>query len=212
MAWLIFLAFLLIPLSFYIVVLAHIPSTGSPSWDAIIKYAGGAIGGGGALMPLLRRLRSAARPSASVSGIFDFCSKSGDLSPTDWVRFYSGRPRPQEVFIMGQSLNRTFDDDKADIFVNWCKAGTRMRVLFLSPSNPELAQLRRVSEDIKHQGGLPGKIRDSYRHFQRRIVDRVLDDSQKPMARFATIDLPVQHGPGRRRNSGHTLRPLSRGT
>lgn len=133
----------------------------------------------------------------SVSGITHFYPKRGDLNSKWWEELFSQRKEPREVFLMSQSMARTFTNLKqADAFVKWCNNGTKVKLLLLSPSNLELSQVRNVGRDMEEPfiddpvQSLPRKIRETIDVLESRVLARIPSRDKKPMIRFATCDMP----------------------
>lgn len=133
----------------------------------------------------------------SLSGIVRFYPKRSMLSASWWEGFYDTRKHPRHVFLMGHSMSKTFTNKKqADAFVEWCLNGAKIRILFLSPANTELAQLQNVGKGMKQiladdpVDNLRTKVRNTIQELQENVISQVKDLGQKPLVRYATCDLP----------------------
>ena len=136
--------------------------------------------------------------SLRKKGIIDFHEERDNLTPDWWTNYFCKRERPNKVIIMGQSLEKTFKNRmQADIFVNWCNSGlTKIKVLMLSPEGTEVTQVQTISKDISYKNNndpnsvLKEKILDVVNILQSRIIDKIPTNENKPLVRYATVDMP----------------------
>ena len=137
------------------------------------------------------------RNRRSISGIVSFYSKRSSLPSTWWEKFYNEDKNPNEVIMMGQSIIKAFTNPKqVKAFIRWCNQGTKVKILFLSPSNTELDQLQIVGKgmirtlDDDPNENLRKKIYESVNSLDEYVISKIPKIDNKPMVRFATIDLP----------------------
>lgn len=137
--------------------------------------------------------------AAELCGIGRFYPRRADLIPARWEELYDAAKSPREVLMMGQSISKAFTNQRqAAAFIKWCQNGTKMRVLFLSPGNAELAQLREVGGGMLSpplgardpSEYLKEKIHQAREDLQQHVVNHVAELSKKPLVRFATRDMP----------------------
>lgn len=131
------------------------------------------------------------------TGIREFYQQRKTLDSAWWTKFYTDRPRPESISIMGQSLAKLFSQEpQASLFRDWCEAGTNMRILVLSPDAPEVSQVQSVSKGILYQEiedpreVMRRKIFDTADLFRSKVASKIKDADKKPSLRFATRDMP----------------------
>jgi len=131
----------------------------------------------------------------SVGGIVRFYGKRSDFN---WKAFFHKYTSPpQEVIFMGQSLAKAFSDpEQVKLFAEWCNAGTKFKILLLSPSNSNSQQLRSVGEGMKDpstdqpQQNLVNKIKLTITEIENNLIENIKDIKNQPYVRFSTVDLP----------------------
>lgn len=133
----------------------------------------------------------------SVSGIESFLSKRSFIDPAWWEQFYSEMKNPKEVFLMGQSIAKAFNNPKqTKAFVRWCNNGVKMRIMFLSPENAELSQLQNVGKEMilsladDPTENLKMNIYNTINSLEELVISKVNEIDKKPRVRYATRDLP----------------------
>ncbi|CAG0936433.1 hypothetical protein TFLX_05306 [Thermoflexales bacterium] len=153
------------------------------------------------LTPILKRKLTTRESTtvSSISGIEAFYSKRCVLSPTWWEKFYAPQKNPKEVIFMGQSITAAFhppQKPQVQALIKWCNNGTKARILFLSPGNPELSQLQHVGKGIIQRftddptQNLVRKIYKSIEDLEENVIAKIDSLSKKPLVRFSTRELP----------------------
>lgn len=133
-----------------------------------------------------------------VAGIVHFFPKRSDLDSEWWEKFFCENKKPENVYLMGHSMSKTFVNTKqAKAFVKWCsQEKTKLRILFLSPANTELSQLQNIGRGMKEPlsedpvENLKKKILNSIDNLERNVISNVKKLDLKPLVRYATCDLP----------------------
>ena len=136
---------------------------------------------------------------SSIDGIVGFYETRASLSPQWWQNeFFNISKKPDLVLLMSQSMLPTFDNDmQCETFVKWCQAGTKMRLLMLSPTPREISQIVSVGQGMHNPLGngdplryLPVKIRKSIDLLHENVIDKIHDLDKKPQVRYAHCNLP----------------------
>ena len=139
------------------------------------------------------------KKSVSISGIENFYSGRRILNPLWWDAFYDPKKNPEEVIMMGQSQTKAFEDpDQAQVkaLLKWCEEGTKVKILFLSPGNPELSQIHHIGRWRKQKSNedssqyLIDKIKKSLNNLGEYVLSEIPEIDKKPEVRFSTCDLP----------------------
>lgn len=132
-----------------------------------------------------------------VSGIVTFFSSRKQLSPDYWQDFFIKRKQPRVVYLLGQSLSKTFNDEKRlETFISWCNKGTEFKIILLSYKNTEISQLQKIGKGIKNTYStipnkiLINKIENTSIEIHEKFISRVSDIKNKPKIRYAACNLP----------------------
>lgn len=134
-----------------------------------------------------------------LKGVVEFYGKRGELSEKWWEEFYCDRKDiPKNVVIMGQSLAKTFVNQKQnEKFQQWCNSGkTKFSILLLSPDGFEVTQIRSISKYINYKGNdnqnsvLKEKILDVTNIIYDNIVSKVDEEDKKPLIRYSLVNMP----------------------
>lgn len=134
----------------------------------------------------------------SIGGIVEFRQQRDSYRPEWWISFFDERKSPKEVFLMSQTLAKTFKHPKqAAAFLKWCKGHTRIRLLLLSPTDLQISQHAKVGYDIEEPSvvedpiqNLPKKIVETLHLIDDKVLRHVDDTDKRPQIRYATRDLP----------------------
>ncbi len=147
-------------------------------------------------------------PGPTVDGIVRFFSTRAELKnqegSSNWweTGFFSPSRHPKRVLLMSQLMRPTFKNERiCRTIVKWCRDDhCEMRLIFLSPSRPELPQSLCVGKGIKTLERpscvvdpgqmLPYWINDTIENLRERVLSQIPDDQRKPSIRFAHCNLP----------------------